>query len=97
MEKIEGDWQKRCQSKELAKSDNKWADSSLMFSNLFFKSRGVFFSLSFNNIKLYTALSLLSRTKKWWTLKSWMTTLLPFKVMMLDFVAWVPPEKKLER
>lgn len=39
-------------------------------------------------------MSLLSRIKKWWTLRNWMTMLLPFKVMMLDSVAWVPPEKK---
>lgn len=35
-----------------------------------------------------------SRIKKWWTLKSWTTMFLPLKIMMLDSVAWVPPEEK---
>lgn len=41
--------------------------------------------------------SSLSRIKKWWTLRSWRTTRLPFKVTMLASVAWAPPGEKPER
>lgn len=81
---------------EIGKFDVMSLDPSIIICHLSFTSWRVF--CLFLSVCNYMPLCpSLSRIKKWWTLRSWMTTHLPFKVMMLDSVAWVPPGKKPER
>lgn len=81
---------------EFGKSDITSLEVPAIICHLFFTSQRVL--PLFGSVWSYMPLCpSLSRIKRWWISKSWMSTPLPFKVTMLDSAAWAPPGEKLER